>query len=215
MHNCFVEFAFHTRYFAQLVFVQLLLWSPSLLSLAMLERIDGHMNGFLTEVDPIGLSEHEASEGCFWSVFEPFVGALYVPKTPLITVNSSLHKINELSLEEHTKQLLISKLQILSIKSALIALHMIMLNFEDGHKSLETMQSANLIPFIVAAPWHVPHSLKVQATQLVQCLGQSVHIGPPTLADLAKACLAKWHFGLERMLQLQTPYELVQEYYCV
>ena len=205
------------RYFAQLVFIQLLLLSPSLLSLAMLEKVDHHMNAFLTEVDPIALSEHEATEGYFWSVFEPFVRALYVPKTPLIasfhpTNTSSSH--SELSIGEHTRQFLISKLQILSIRSALVALHMIILNFKDGHKSLETMQSANLIPFIIAAPWHVPQSLKVQATQLVQCLGQYMHIGPPTLADLAKASLAKWHFGLERMLQLQTPYELVQEYYC-
>lgn len=184
----------------------------------MLEKIDHHMNSFLAEVDPIALSEHEASEGCFWSVFEPFVRALYVPKTPLIAVNTSYKTStcsshSELSVVEDTRQCLISTLQILSIRSALIALHMIILNFEDGHKSLETMQSANLIPFIIAAPWNVPQSLKAQATQLVQCLGQYMHIGPPTLADLAKASLAKWHFGLERMLQLQTPYELVQEYY--
>ena len=57
--------------------------------------------------------------------------------------SSSSH--SELPIGEHTRQFLISKLQILSISSALIALHMIILNFEDGHKSLETMQSANLI----------------------------------------------------------------------
>lgn len=197
------------------MFVQLLLFSPSLLSVKMLEKIDHHMNTFIAEVDPISLSEHEAKEGCFWSVFEPFVKVLYVPNTP---VNTSFQKTSctfpsAASIVEDSRQSLISKLQLSSIQSALIALHMIILNFEDGHKSLDAMQSANLIPYIIAAPSHVPHSLKSQATKLVQCLGQYMHIGPPALADLAKASLAKWHFGLERMLRLQTPHELVQEYY--
>ena len=171
----------------------------------MLERMDHFVNTFLTDVDVLVLSEHEVKSGNFWSVFAPFVRLLYVPRTPLTVADEDDASLN--------KGQLISRLQLLSISSALIALHMIILNSDDGHKSLEVIERQHLIPYIVAAPAHVPVPLKVQAMDLVGCLGRYIHIGPPTLTDLAKASLAKFHFGLERMLRLQSCYELVDEYY--
>ena len=193
------------RYYTQLVFNQLILISPSFLSLAILERMDHFVSAFLTDVDVVTLAKHEVKSGNFWSVFKPFIRLLYVPKTPLIATNKDgvcLHR-----------EKLVSKLQLSSISSALVALHMIILNSDDGHKSLQVVEREHLIPYIIAAPSHVPVSLQAQAMDLVGCLGRYMHIGPPTLTDLAKASLAKLQFGLERMLCLESPYELVEEYY--
>ena len=171
----------------------------------MLERMDHFVSTFLKQVDVLTLSEHEVKSGNFWSVFKPFIRLLYVPNTPLIVTNEHGACL-------HRRQL-VARLQHLSISAALLALHMIILNSEDGHKSLEVIEREHLIPYIVAAPSHVPVSLKTQAMDLVGCLGRYMHIGPPALTDLAKASLAKFHFGLERMLCLESPYELVEEYY--
>ena len=182
--------------------MQLIVLSPSYISLISLKRIEHHMTNFLNEVDPLALSKHEVSSGNFWSVFTPFVNLLYVPKTPLKESGTA-----------YQLESLISRLQLSSIHSALIALHIIILSCDDGHHSLNVMRHENLIPYIIAAPSHVPPSLQFQATELVRCLRCYMSIEPPTLADLAKASLAKCQFGLERILNLQTPYELVEDYY--
>ena len=171
----------------------------------MLERMDHFVGTFLADVDVGTLAEHEVKTGSFWSVFKPFIRLLYVPKTPLRVTNKDSACL-------HREQL-ISKLQLLSISSALVALHVIILNSEERHKSLEVVERERLMPYIIAAPSHVPESLKAQAMDLVGCLGRYMHVGPPTLTDLAKASLAKFQFGLERMLCLESPYELVEEYY--
>ena len=172
-----------------------------------------HMSTFHREVEPEALSKHEESTGSFWSVFEPFVRLLYVPNTPLpvATNEESSPSINPPVVEE--REPLVCRLQFLSISTTLTALHMMFLNREEGHKCFTAMQQENLIPFIVLAPSHVPPSLKSEADNLVQCVGHHTSIQPPSLADHAKAALAKFQFGLERMLRLKTPHELVEEYY--
>ena len=181
--------------------MQLIMLSPSCLSIALLKRIEQHMTAFLADVDEVALSNHEVTSGNFWSVFEPFVRLLYVPNTPSNEMGS------------HLNGLLISRLQFSSIQSTILALHMIVLSSEDGHRSLDIMRRENLLSYIIAAPSHVPPPLRTHATELVRSLGRYMPIEPPTLVDLAKANLAKYQFGLEKMLHLQTPHELVDEYY--
>lgn len=181
--------------------MQLIMLSPSYLSIPLLERMEHHMNAFLDEVDVVALCNHEVTSGNFWSVFEPFVRLLYVPNTPSNGIYG------------HQKGSLVSGLQLSSIQSTILALHMIVLSSEDGHKSLDIMRRENLISYIIASLAHVPPALRTHATELVRCLGRYIPIDPPTLVDLAKASLAKHQFGLERMLHLKTPHELVEEYY--
>lgn len=164
--------------------------------------MDQYISAFITEVDPIALAKEEENSGNFWSVFEPFVRLLYVPDTPLPTSGPCSQRAS-----------LVSKLQLSSISSVLTALHTIILCSDDGHRSLDVMQRENLLPYIITAPMHVPLTLKIQAIELVCCLGRFKTIEPPTLIDLAKANLAKYQFGLERLLHLESPHELVHEYY--
>ena len=177
--------------------------SSSHISHVALQRMDVFLTDFIRDVDPLVLAQEEQTSGNFWSVFEPFVTLLYVP-TPL-----------EGSREGGERELLLQKMRTCSVQSALIALHIIILCSDDGHKSLDIICRENLLPYIILAPVHVPVSLRSQASEVVRCLGQHVQIEPPTLADLAKASLAKYQFGLERLLHLRTPHELVQEYYGV
>ena len=177
--------------------------SSSHISHVALQRMDVFLTDFIRDVDPLVLAQEEQTSGNFWSVFEPFVTLLYVP-TPL-----------EGSREGGERELLLQKMRTCSVQSALIALHIIILCSDDGHKSLDIICRENLLPYIILAPVHVPVSLRSQASEVVRCLGRHVQIEPPTLADLAKASLAKYQFGLERLLHLRTPHELVQEYYGV
>ena len=191
------------RYYVQLVFIQLILLSPSQLSHQSLEKMEIFIAEFLRNVDPLALAQQSQTVGHFWSVFEPFVSLLYVPKAQL--TNSSTG---------HERQLLLERLWHSSLHTAIIALHVIISCSQDGNKSLELMQKENLIPFVILAPSHVPTSLKPQATEVVQCLGRYIPIHPPALSDLAKASLASNQFGLKRMLHLHSPHELVKEYSC-
>ena len=174
--------------------------SSSHISHVALQRMDVFLTDFIRDVDPLVLAQEEQTSRNFWSVFEPFVTLLYVP-IPL-----------EGSREGGERELLLQKMRTCSVQSALIALHIIIL---DGHKSLDIICREYLLPYIILAPVHVPMSLRSQASEVVRCLGRHVQIEPPTLADLAKASLAKYQFGLERLLHLHTPHELVQEYYGV
>ena len=159
---------------------------------------------FMWDVDPAALAQEEQTSGNFWSVFEPFVALLYIPCPPAGETSG-----------DSERNVLFRSLWHSSLHSALTTLRIIILCFDDGHKSLEIIRRENLIPYIILAPSHVPESLKPQATELVHCLGQHIKIQPPSLADLAKASLARYQFGLERMLHLQSPHELVFEYYGV
>jgi hypothetical protein len=191
------------RYYAQLVFSKLILLSSPHLSLESLEKMDKFSTDFLWQTDPVSLSRGEQRSGNFWSVFEPFVALLYVPRA-----------WQEQNCSSARRGLLLRRLQVSSIRTALLALHVIVLGSDDEHnKTMEIMRRENLIPYIIALPSHVPAALQEQAVELVRCLGQCIPIEPPALAELAKASLAKYQFGLGRMLHLHTPHELVEEYY--
>ena len=211
---------------------QLVLVSPSLLPSSVLGGMHLHMSKFLDEVDPDTLAQHEKSTGCFWSVFEPFVKLLYIPNTPLLAEKEEEEVEEEEEEEEEGEEdltsflsqdnnrvssqkrdLIISKLQFLAIRTTLLALYMMFWDREDGHECVQGMQRENLINFIIAAPSHVPAALRGEAAKLTRRLGSHMTLQPPSLASLTKASLAKFQFGLERMLRMTSPHELVEEYY--
>lgn len=229
----------HThRHFTQLVFSQLVLVSPSFLPSSVLKGMHQHMSKFIDEVEPDTLAWHEKSTGCFWSVFEPFVKLLYVPNTPLVAEEEEKEEGEEeeeereaeeereeeegspsflsqdnVNVSSQARVHIISKLQFLAIRTILLALYMMFLDREDGHECVQGMQRENLINFIIAVPSHVPTALRGEATKLTQRLGQHMTLQPPSLASLTKASLAKFQFGLERVLRVRSPHELVEEYY--
>lgn len=201
---------------------QLVLVSPSFLPSSVLEGMYQHMSKFLAEVDADALAQHEKSTGCFWSVFEPFVKLLYIPNTPLVAEEEEVEaeeyppsflSQDNVNTSSQSRDHTISRLQLLAIQTTLLALYMMLLDREDGHACVEGMQRENLISFIITAPSHVPTALRREAIKLTQRLGSHMTLQPPSLVSLAKASLAKFHFGLERVLRMRSPHELVEEYY--
>ena len=69
-------------------------------------------------------------------------------------------------------------------------------------KNYEVMAKEGLLDYIICAPFHVPSCLKAKAQMLVTMVlsCQNGTFQPPSLTCLAKAKLARMHFGLELVL---------------
>ena len=139
------------------------------------------MESFLQANSYQKIRDAEISNGYDCSIFLPYVKLAYVPNVPQ-TEGS------------------IGKLQLVSLKMAVFALQN-MLGRESCRKHL---LKEELLDYVICMPQYVPHSLRPQAEELVQMVVSSPDIpeGPPKLLNLAKAKLAKMHFGLEQVLSL-------------
>ena len=73
---------------------------------------------------------------------------------------------------------------------------------------LEGLLKEELNDYIICMPGHVPSQLHEKARTLVTTLGTHVQLQPPSLGVLARAKLAKMHFGLDKMLQVYSIQQL-------
>ena len=96
-----------------------------------------------------------------------------------------------------------------SMECVIFGLQVMIVN-EDSRKGL---LKEKLCDFIVCLPAYLPSSLQAKAKGLVSILGSHLQLQPPRLSLLAKARLAKMHFGLERMLQVHSVHQLFAELY--
>ena len=62
-------------------------------------------------------------------------------------------------------------------------------------------------------PWHVPVVSRDKAVALLRELGRHVRLEPPRLCNIAKAKLAKTHFGLERVAKVTSVGEIFKSVY--
>ena len=65
----------------------------------------------------------------------------------------------------------------------------------------EVLLKEGLEDYVVCMPTHVPLSLREQAKELVRIIGH-IALQPPRLVHLAKAKLAKMHFGMQTIIQM-------------
>lgn len=68
-----------------------------------------------------------------------------------------------------------------------------------------------LVDFVTCLPWHVVAESKETAEQVVWELSSHVKLQPPRLFNLARAVLARAHFGLENVVSVHSPMELARE----
>lgn len=174
-----------SRYFIQLYFALVILPSFQWIPASLYEDISGHMTEFLRGWPTEEVQKWELKNGYDWSTLVPFLYALYLPTSKLSTGNNSL----------------LDKLQLLSIKTILFALQAIL--SREVHR--EVLIREGLFDYVRCLPAHVPKSLRPQANEIVRLVSTScdnshlLHC-PPSLMVIAKAYLAKMHFGLEKIL---------------
>ena len=91
----------------------------------------------------------------------------------------------------------VRRMQLLSLRLVIFSLQ----NMLGRTKHRQVLLEEGLLDYVVCMPWFVPPSrpLKRQAQDLVSMLANfpDVDMQPPSLLSIARACLAKAHFGLE------------------
>ena len=191
-HMC--DSIFLCRYFTQLFMAQLVLVSPDLIPPFLLEKIQCHMQELLDTANPLELMRFEETCRFSWSIFSPYVKLLYIPNTPAVMGSTSTTMI---------------KLQSLSIQVAIFCLTSNL--SRPSHQ--EIMAEERLLDYVICMPWHVPEEVKTKADEVVRALAAHKPLQPPSLSSIAKAKLAKMHFGLERIMRMQSIHDLFIELY--
>eukprot|EP00731_Ephydatia_muelleri_P018503 Em0011g543a len=180
------------KYFTQVFMAQLVLVSPSLLPPSLLEKMHCHMQELLDTADPYELMRFEETCRFSWSIFFPYVKLLYIPNTPASTGSAVLTKLQSLSIQV-TIFCLISSLS------------------RPSHQ--EIMVDEGLLDYVICMPWYVPGEVKAKADLVVRALAAHKPLQPPSLASIAKAKLAKVHFGLDRVVSMESIHDLFIELY--
>ena len=176
----------------------LILQSPLILSQSHLHQIKELMTLFLIETKVDDIRKYESDRGTIWATLLPYVKQAYLPNT--------------LSVCKHQRRPdipFLTELQALGLKIILFFLHS-KVSVPMYHTLLV---QENLLDFVVALPWHVPLACSLEASALTSELCTSMaNVGPPQLANLAKAKLAKLHLGLDRILEMSVS-EIATHFY--
>ena len=152
------------------------------------------MTAFLNDTQTDEVRQYENERGTIWATLLPYVKQAYLPDSPTTTFEP---------------RSALTDLQVLSLEIILFFLH---------SKATVPMYHAlllkeDLLDFVVCLPWHVPAACRPQAAALTSELCASMPgMGPPRLSSIAKARLAKLHFGLERVLSMSVG-EIASCYY--
>lgn len=138
------------------------------------------MSAFLSSVQIEDVCKYEKERGTIWATLLPYLKLLYNPDSSFLLQES-----------------FIQELQVLGARIILTFLHSKV--FSPRYHSLLVRE--NLVDFVVCLPWCITPSCQQPALALVSDLCANMpSVGPPSLASLAKARLAKAHFGLEKAL---------------
>ena len=156
--------------------------SPQCIPRSVCKIINHHMSDFLETTTYEQTREAEIEHWYVWQTFMPYVKLAFAPDT-----------VNLLTSDLQLMQTLSLKLTIYSLQNML-----------GRAKHREVLLQEGLLDYVVSMPWFVPGPLKQQARDLVQMLAAypELNMQPPALLSISKACLAKAHLGLEKVVKL-------------
>ena len=75
----------------------------------------------------------------------------------------------------------------------------------------KVLTEEGLVDFVTCLPWHVDTAFREKAKGIVSELGGHIKLQPPKLSSLARAVLARMHFGLKKVVTVDSPMELARE----
>ena len=199
-----------TRNFTIMFFAQLATSSPHLLRPEQTTKLYNCMNKFLSEADYGELWEEEVENGYIWSTTAPFVKLAYFPYANPNHACSSATHVHTLTDRQSSDVETVRKLQELCVEAGIFNLQ----NILSGAPAREILVEEGLVEYVICLPWcTLPGSrAHERARVLVSALRHEMQLRPPRLGTLARAKLAAWHFGLEKMLQT-TPKLLAEVYH--
>ena len=154
---------------------QVVLVSPQCIPNELQQRIHDSMEDFLKQATYQDIMKEEVASYYVWSTFLPYIKLIYLPESPKTT----------------------GQLHLLSLQAILLSLQNML--GRNNHKEL--LFKEGLEDYITCMPAYVPAPLKEQAKELVRIVGSdTIQLQPPKLVNLAKAKLAKLHYGLDDIL---------------
>lgn len=181
------------RCFSLVVLAQLILVSPHQIPRNFLGTIHTYMEKFLDSASIGDIVKYEEDQMCVWATLLPYLKLLYLPNAPGTFPNDAS----------------LSQLQLLSLNTVLFFLHSKIVR--GTHR--EVLLREGLLDFVSCMPWHVPVVSRDKAVALLRELGRHVRLEPPRLCNIAKAKLAKTHFGLERVAKVTSVGEIFKSVY--
>lgn len=177
------------RYFIQVFLAQVILASPQHVPTGDLQqRILHFMESFLSTATYQSIRDWESNHYHCWSLLLPYIKLVYFPESG----------------QERSD--IMKRLHMLSLQTALLSLQSKVVR--DVHR--EVLFQEALEDYITCMPSYLPPGpLSDQAKELVVLVG--IHrLQPPKLINLAKAKLAKLHFGLAQVVTMNIG-EIVNE----
>lgn len=104
------------------------------------------------------------------------------------------------------------RLEVESLKQASLSMSLFFLHTKIAREChCKVLQEEGLVDFVTCLPWHVAAASRGGAEQVVWELNSHIKLQPPRLFNLARAVLAKEHFGLEKVVQIHSPMDLARE----
>ena len=158
----------------------LLVSSPRTISKRLYEKLQSHISEFFRTCIPEEIAKYEKGAQVKWSKFLPLLRLFFTPNSP------KRRSTTPQMLDPHNFQLI--RLQESAVEMAVFGLHCML-----SHKGYTI--EAGLQDYIPCIPWYVPPSCLAAAREAITKLRGPR--SPPSLSTIAKAKLAKVHFGLE------------------
>ena len=144
------------------------------------EGIDLFLRNFVQEAQPSQLAQIEADSSYLWATFLPYVKLVYLPNCRPDTV---------------------------ALQVIMMALHIML----DREVHRDGLIREGLMDYITCMPWYTTGAAEQRARALVRMVQQApdVDLQPPSLLNMAKACVAKNYCGLQTVVHLSVP-EILQ-----
>ena len=135
------------------------------------------------------LTNFEIQRGYLWATFLPYIKVVYQPDTPRCDAG------------------FLSETQELALQTIIIALHSML----DREVHRDVLIREGLMDYITCMPWYTTGAAEQRARALVRMVQQAhdVDLQPPSLLNMAKACVAKNYCGLQTVVHLSVP-EIIQ-----
>ena len=129
----------------------------------------------------------ELKEQYIWETFIPYVRLFYQPPIPTPSNNSMLSTSD------------CDVLQRDCLHVNLMALHNML--SRENHRAI--LKREGLLDYITCLPWHLSGDLVESGRELVKLFqfDSRINLQPPSLSNMAKAIVAKYYCGLERVLK--------------
>ena len=169
--------------------------SPRTISKRLYEKLQSHLSELFRTCTPKEIAQCEERAQVKWNKFLPLLRLFFTPNSP------KRRSTTPQMLDPHTFQLI--RLQESAVETAAFALTCML-----SHKTYTI--EAGLQDYIRCIPWYVPPSCLAAAREAVAKLRGPR--SPPSLSTIARAKLAKTHFGLEGVVN-KTADDIYKEVY--